>query len=255
MKQKRSRNRQSDTVFDIAQTGKTKYDHNTAQAADVRPPVKKKQKHTGSEPGSKEAVGLRIVGGKFRGRKLQYIGDNRVRPMKDRVREAVFNLVGPAVKGMHAVDLFGGTGALAIEAVSRGAVSATILEIHLPTAALLKQNLESLDLLPQCALQKTDAFFWVKNKAEHPAAATPWIVFCSPPYSFYVDRQPETEEMLGFMMAAAPSGSVFVIESDDRFDICRLPGLSEMTNIEDIRIRHYPPAVIAVFDKKHTGGG
>ena len=54
-------------------------------------------------------VGLRIIGGQFRGRKLQYSGDPRVRPMKDRVREAVFNLVGPDVRATHAIDLFAGT--------------------------------------------------------------------------------------------------------------------------------------------------
>jgi 16S rRNA (guanine966-N2)-methyltransferase len=142
------------------------------------------RRNVGSEPGDKEPLGLRIIGGTFRGSKLQYIGDNRVRPMKDRVREAVFNLIGPAIKGMHAIDLFGGTGAIAIEAISRGAVSATIIEIHLPTAALLKKNLESLDLLPKCELCKTDAFFWTKNVAEHPSKESPWIVFCSPPYDF-----------------------------------------------------------------------
>ena len=52
----------------------------------------------------------RIIGGKFRGRKLLYLPDRRTRPMKDRVREAVFNLIGPGIKGKHAIDLFAGTG-------------------------------------------------------------------------------------------------------------------------------------------------
>ena len=63
---------------------------------------------------------LRIVGGKFRGRKLDYGGDRRVRPMKDRVREALFNLIGPGVKGKHAVDVFGGTGAIGLEGPQSG---------------------------------------------------------------------------------------------------------------------------------------
>src|SRR6185369_13778531 len=88
----------------------------------------------GSGSGEVPVVGLRIIGGKLRGRKLQYSGDLRTRPMKDRVREAVFNLLGPGVKGSHAIDLFAGTGALGLEAISRGAAQATLIERHLPTS-------------------------------------------------------------------------------------------------------------------------
>jgi len=203
-----------------------------------------KKHNTGSDPSAKEPLGLRVIGGTLRGRKLQYTGDNRVRPMKDRVREAVYNLIGPAIKGMYAIDLFGGTGAIAIEAISRGAVSATIIEIHLPTAALLKQNLDTLNLLPKCQLYKTDAFFWVKNEAEHPPMDAPWIVFCSPPYDFYVFRQEEMLEMLNRLVDLAPADSMFVIEADQRFDLTLLPRVPEPN-----RIRSYPPAVVAIFRK------
>ena len=225
------------SVFDIAKPEK-KPEH---------PPLRRR--NTGSEPGEKEPLGLRIIGGKFRGRKLQYTGDNRVRPMKDRVREAVFNLIGPVIKGMYAIDLFGGTGAIAIEAMSRGAASATIIEIHLPTAALLKQNLEMLGLLPVCRLCKTDAFYWVKSEvrtgqAEHLPQDLPWIVFCSPPYEFYVSRKEEMLEMLNRLVDCAPVDSIFVIEADCRFDMTLLPRMPDAN-----RIRSYPPAVIAIFNK------
>jgi 16S rRNA (guanine966-N2)-methyltransferase len=225
------------TVFDIAKS-------DTAEPVKQKPEYRRNERNVGSEPGAKEPLGLRIIGGKFRGRKLQYTGDNRVRPMKDRVREAVFSLIGPAIKGMHAIDLFGGTGAIAIEAISRGAVSATIIELHLPTATLLKQNLESLDLLPLCNLYKTDTFYWVKNESEHPSTESPWIVFCSPPYDFYVSQQSEMLDMLNRLVDLAPVDSMFVIEADQRFDLTLLPRIP-MPN----RIRSYPPAVIAIFTK------
>ena len=238
----------------MQRTSKKKTQDGDAIVFDIAKPVKtgrfvpdgrvSKRRNVGSEPGIKEPLGLRIIGGKFRGRKLQYVGDNRVRPMKDRVREAVFNLIGPSIKGMCAIDLFGGTGAIAIEAISRGAISATIIEIHLPTASLLKQNLETLDLLPICTLCKTDAFFWTKNEAEHPAKEFPWIVFCSPPYDFYVSRKVEMLEMLNRLVDLAPAGSMFVIEADHRFDMKLLPCIPEPN-----RIRSYPPAVIAIFNK------
>jgi len=223
------------TVFDIAKPNK--------------PQPKTQNRHAprnvGSEPGAKEPVGLRIIGGKFRGSKLQYTGDNRVRPMKDRVREAVFNLIGPAIKGMHAIDLFGGTGAMAIEAISRGATSATVIELHLPTASMLKKNLEALNLLPICNLCKTDAFFWVKNDAEHPPKESPWIIFCSPPYEFYASRREEMLAMLHRLYEVAPVESLFVIEADEQFDLALLPRVPDAK-----RIRSYPPAVIAIFSRE-----
>ena len=222
------------TVFDIAKPDKKS----------SKTPAKSKHRNVGSNPCTKEPLGLRVIGGSLRGRKLQYVGDNRVRPMKDRVREAVFNLIGPAIKGMSVIDLFGGTGAIAIEAISRGATSATIIEIHLPTAAMLRKNLESLNLLPICNLCKTDAFFWVKNEAEHPPKKSPWIIFCSPPYDYYVSRNEEMREMLNRLVDLAPVGSMFVIEADQRFDITQLPRIPESN-----RIRIYPPAIIAIFDK------
>jgi len=243
MKRKTKQSRDDETtVFDIANFDIAKRDVPGRLASTV--PSKPQRHNVGSTPGAKEPLGLRIIGGKFRGRKLQYVGDNRVRPMKDRVREAVFNLIGPAIKGMHAIDLFGGTGAIAIEAISRGAISATIIELHLPTASLLKNNLEVLDLLPVCNLHKTDAFYWVKNEAEHPPKESPWIVFCSPPYEFYVARQAEMLDMLNRLVDLAPADSMFVIEADQRFDLTLLPCIPVPN-----RIRSYPPAVIAIFTK------
>jgi 16S rRNA (guanine966-N2)-methyltransferase len=197
-----------------------------------------------SGTGVREPVGLRVVGGKFRGSRLAYAGDNRVRPMKDRVREAVFNLIGPVVRGRRVIDLFGGTGALTIEAMSRGAVAATVIEMHLPTAAFLRKNLESLGLFGVCQLCKTDAFFWAKNREIHPDDDISWLVFCSPPYSFYVEREGEMLELLSNLVGAAPVESVFVIESDNRFDFNRLP-IKPLPN----KIRSYPPAEIAIFTK------
>ncbi|MDR1479608.1 MAG: RsmD family RNA methyltransferase [Planctomycetaceae bacterium] len=204
----------------------------------------KKRNNVGSEPREKDAVGLRVIGGKFRGSRLAYSGNNRVRPMKDRVREAVFNLIGPVVRGKNVIDLFGGTGALAIEALSRGAVSATVIEMHLPTAVLLRDNFKALGLSAVYQLCKTDAFFWAKNCEAQSQDGISWIVFCSPPYSFYVEREADVLEMLGKLVEVAPMESVFVIESDNRFDFNKLP-IKPTEN----KIRSYPPAEIAIFVK------
>ena len=87
---------------------------------------------------------LRIIGRRLGGRQIQYSGDQRTRPMKNRVREAMFNLVGPWVKGTYTIDLFAGTGAVGLESVSRGSVGATLVEKHFPTARIFQENVRSL---------------------------------------------------------------------------------------------------------------
>ena len=186
-------------------------------------------------------VGLRIVGGHFRGRKLRYGGDSRVRPMKDRVREAVFNLVGPSVRGTHAVDLFAGTGALALEALSRGAARATLIEQHLPTVEIIRQNIATLAVEARCDLVTGNVFSWMRQGPR--LGEGPWTVFSSPPYDFYVEREEEMIGLIATLIDAAPAESVFVVESDERFDLARLP------EPEAWKCRAYAPAFVGVFRK------
>lgn len=225
-----------------------------------------KKGNVGSEPGNRgKAVGLRIIGGKFKAVHLEYGGDHRVRPMKDRIRESVFNLMGTMAEGRHVVDLFSGTGALAFEALSRGARSATLIEVHFPTSRIVRRNIAALEekepgISDRIDLTVTDVFFWGKELAEqneakkrgetvstahlrHPLPSDlPWLVFCSPPYDFYVKREPEMLELLGALREAAPAGSVFVIESDDRFQFDHLG-----VEIPEKKRRSYPPAEIGIF--------
>ncbi len=187
-------------------------------------------------------VGLRIIGGRFRGRKLRYGGDPRVRPMKDRVREAVFNLLGPCVRGKHAVDLFAGTGALGLEALSRGAARATFIEQHHPTAQVLRENVAVLGVESIAEVIVANAL--VPARWDDRLGDVPWLVFCSPPYAFYVERPGAMLELLVGLLAAAPFESVLVVEADERFDFQQLPD----TVAWDVRA--YPPAVIGIYEKR-----
>src|ERR1700754_419642 len=116
-----------------------------------------KPKRRRAEPVT-EAVELRIVGGRFRGRKLRHepfrTGDDELvtRPMKHRLRETIFNLVSTAAEGRHAIDLFAGTGALGLEALSRGAAHATFIERHVPTARVIEENIAVLGISQQSTL-------------------------------------------------------------------------------------------------------
>lgn len=199
----------------------------------------------GKPPSRRDTVdsiaGLRIIGGRFRGRKLLYSGDRRTRPMKDRLREAIFNLIGPAVRGSHAIDLFAGTGALGLEAVSRGADRATLIEQHHPTAALIRQNAASLEIADRVEVVPGNAFIWFRRGLA--PRDRRWTVFCSPPYDFFVERADEMAALIAGLIESSPAGSVIVVESDARFDGRTLPETERWDE------REYSPAVVRMFWK------
>ena len=204
-------------------------------------PRKRKSSAPAAGRSRPDSVGLRIVGGRFRGRKLLYGGDPRVRPMKDRLREVIFNLIGPAIRGKHAVDLFAGTGALGLEAISRGAARATLIEQHFPTAEIIRKNVARLGVEEIARIVTSSVFIWQRRRPELGPAA--WAVFCSPPYDFYVRRTDEMLELIGGLMEWAPAESIFVVESDGRFEFGLLP------EPESWDVRCYPPAVVGIYVK------
>jgi 16S rRNA (guanine966-N2)-methyltransferase len=159
--------------------------------------------------------------------------------MKDRVREALFNLIGPAIRGTHAVDLFAGTGALGLEAISRGATRATFIEQHFPTAAVVRQNISALGVQDRCRVVAANVFFWVEH--HDMPSDTPWMVFSSPPYDYYIDRTNQIVSLLGRLLDEAPNGSIFAVESDERFDFALLP--------DGWMVRSYPPALVGIAHK------
>lgn len=165
--------------------------------------------------------------------------------MKDNIREAVFNLIGGYVEHKVAFDLFGGTGAMGLEAISRGAIRALIIERHIPTVRIIKENIQQLDLETRVEVMSGDSFFWgrkfIKEKDTWPSE--PWVVMCCPPYDFYVDRWDELQPLIESMFEAAPQQSVFVVESDDRFDPRQLPDADEW------EVRQYAPARVAIYKK------
>ncbi len=196
-------------------------------------------------PAGKRNIGtkLRIVGGEFRGRQIDYSGDPRTRPMKDSVREALFNLVGGFIPGKYVFDLFAGTGAIGIEALSRGASHALFNERHFPTARVIKMNLQSLGENLPATVSTADSFFWIRQFFKNPQdwPTEPWVVFCCPPYALYDSRGDELMELVGQFIAHAPAGSVVICETREDFLPTRLPQADEW------RIRHYSPALICVW--------
>lgn len=167
---------------------------------------------------------LRIAGGDLRGRSVTYHGADFTRPMKDVVRESVFNVLGASLRDAAVIDLFSGTGILAVESVSRGASSAIAVEA-VPRAGLeIKKSLAVLGIADRVRVVIADAFRVHDKLVPDPSGERQIVIVC-PPYRMWedpVDRERLIEIIDRFRDTAA-AGSVLVIETERRFDFKQLP--------------------------------
>ena len=125
---------------------------------------------------------MRIVGGRLRGRSLAAPKSQAIRPTADRLRESLFNILahayGDPVGGARVLDLYAGTGALGLEALSRGAAFALLVDDGAEARALIRQNVEALGLAAATRIFRRDA---TKLGAAHPVEPFS-LVFLDPPY-------------------------------------------------------------------------
>src|SRR4051795_1188979 len=105
---------------------------------------------------------MRIVAGEFGGRRLIMPKDTRVRPTADRVREAWMSILADTVPGARVLDLYAGSGALGLEALSRGAESATFVELNPPSLRALEANVASLGVADRVTIHRGDALRFVE---------------------------------------------------------------------------------------------
>jgi 16S rRNA (guanine966-N2)-methyltransferase len=149
---------------------------------------------------------MRIIAGQYGGRRLVTPKGDATRPTADRVREALFSVLGD-VTGLTVLDLFAGSGALGLEALSRGAASAVFVERAAPALAALRANLEALGVDAQ--VHRADARTFARNASE--AGRTYDLVFLDPPYrdAERLGRELDLRSMI------APGGRL-VSESDHR---------------------------------------
>ncbi len=154
---------------------------------------------------------MRVIAGRLGGRRLQAPRGNTTRPTSDRVREALFAMLGE-LDGARVLDLFAGTGALAIEALSRGARTAVFVERDVGALRVLNANLKTLEIPAESVqVRRGDALAALRSARER--EETYDLVFIDPPYRQARELGPELSAMLPMLLG--PDARV-VVESDRR---------------------------------------
>jgi 16S rRNA (guanine966-N2)-methyltransferase len=168
--------------------------------------------------------GVRIVAGAYRGRRIEAPRGRSTRPTSDRVREALFSILGPAaVEDARVLDLFAGSGALGIEALSRGASEAVFVDSDPQAVAAIERNLDTLGI--DARVQRRDAFSWLESAARGEEAFD--LVFADPPYSSAGLTAGRLTELLRPLLTET---SLTVTESDKRDPlVLALPLVDERT--------------------------
>ena len=149
---------------------------------------------------------MRVVGGELRGRRLQAPGGGRTRPTGDKVREALFSIIGD-LGDARVIDLYAGSGALGIEALSRGAAQATFVDLAGPAVGAIRRNLEELGLEGQ--VHRRDVARFLRSAAGEPPFD---LVFCDPPY----DSATDAAEMLAERLPPVLTESALTVTESDK---------------------------------------
>ncbi len=177
---------------------------------------------------------MRIIAGDLKGQRLVAPKGWKVRPTSDRVREAIFSALGDRVEGARVLDLYCGTGALAIEALSRGADSAVLLDQDTRPAL---GNVRRLGLAERAELVRADVGRWLGQVSAADAAGKFDLVFVDAPYRLADRVARQLNEHLPHLLA--PNGRA-VIESGARRPL-------RVDSLEPLRQRRYGAADVAIY--------
>lgn len=150
---------------------------------------------------------FRIIGGQWRGRRLEFVDDGTVRPSTDRVRETLFNWAAPFVRGARCLDLFSGSGALGLEALSRGAAEVVFVDTQPAVIRRIRQHLAQLEATAQ--VHQGDALSYLNQ----PGPAFD-LVFLDPPF-----RQGLLPSVLAVLTGHLAPGSRIYLEAEKGLDL------------------------------------
>lgn len=189
---------------------------------------------------------MRVVGGSAKGKKLLMVPGHGTRPIMDRVKTSLFDMLRPRIEGMHVLDLFAGSGSVGIEALSQGAAHCTFIDAGKKAVATIKQNLAATGLSSRAQVRHTDAFAYLKGTDEAFD-----LIYVAPP------QHQHLWEQAVHLIAARPSlvrsaigdpgeeafPGLVIAQIDPReYVALEVPGLSET------RQRRYGNTLIVVFE-------
>jgi 16S rRNA (guanine966-N2)-methyltransferase len=185
---------------------------------------------------------MRVIAGKFRSRQLKSLKGLALRPTSDRLRETLFNVLADRVVGASFVDVFAGTGAVGIEALSRGAREVVFIEKHGRAATLIKKNLESLGVSAGTRILAVDAVHGLEvlGKASANEGKSHNIVYVDPPYGNREDYD-RVLTWLGFEMSLG-DGSLVIAEHRRNFELPENTGA-----LQRVRVLRQGDAVLSFY--------
>jgi 16S rRNA (guanine966-N2)-methyltransferase len=190
---------------------------------------------------------MRVIAGLYRSRILKSLKGLALRPTSDRLRETLFNVLGPGIQDSRFIDMFAGTGAVGIEALSRGAEYVSFIENHAPTAALIRKNLAALKVNAGVTVICTDAIGGLESleaKVKAGDAAYDYI-FIDPPYAATADYA-RALQMLGASRILAERGIV-IVEHRKTFDLSESFG-----TLKRVRLLRQGDAALSFYRREET---
>lgn len=181
---------------------------------------------------------LRIVAGSLRGRKLSVNVHPGLRPAPQMVREALFSILGDAVPDRPFFDLFAGTGAVGIEALSRGASRVTFVERDFRVAQAIDDHLNRFGVRDRAAVARADVYRWA---ARWEPPAEPVNVFLGPPYPDLERRPDDLLLLVAALQERLAPGSVLVLQAED------VPALAEIPRLQEWDRRRYGRNMLLIW--------
>ena len=184
---------------------------------------------------------LRIVAGSLKGRKLICSVVPNLRPIPMMVREALFSILGNAVPGRPFYDLFAGTGAVGLEALSRGATPVTLVERNIPIAGAIVRHLHHFGVAGQATVHRADVYRWIERWQP---PGEPVTVFLGPPFPDFERRPAALLQALADLQLKVAPGSVLVLQNEKALPIDQLPDAGRWEH------RHYGRNRLSIWVKE-----
>jgi len=172
---------------------------------------------------------MRIIAGEFRGRQLLPPEGDVTRPITDRVKQSLFDILAPYIEGARVYDCFAGTGSMGLECLSRGAAHVTFFESDRSAVSRLQKNIDLLKVGSRSRVVKEDVFRWFGANANQDGVAD--LIFLDPPYRFLRERPDDLRSLSKTFAASYMAPDALIIFRHDAADALALPPL----NLADLR--------------------